>query len=74
MQDLFAVVNFWHTHRPTYPGLLKVVLKVLATPVSFYASERGFSALDGIATRDRVRLSAKSLEEIIVVRSLLSDS
>ena len=73
MGDPFAAIRFWHNHRSSYPDLYKVAQRLYAIPVSSCASERVFSAVNRIITRDRAILSSKALEEIVVVRSLLSD-
>ena len=73
MGDPFATVRFWHNHRSSYPDLYKDAQRLYAIPVSSCASERVFSAVNRIVTRDRAKLSSSALEENVVVRSLLSD-
>ena len=70
MEDPYFAARFWFERKTTYPGLYALALRVFANPVSFCASERVFSTLNKIITKDRTHLSPDTLLNIIIARSL----
>lgn len=68
--DPFASIRFWHKHKASFPGLFAVARRVFATPVTSCSSERVFSAVNRIVSRDRASMNPTTLEDIIVIRSL----
>jgi len=73
MKDDYFAVKFWYDRKRSYPKLYQVVLRVYSTPVSSCGSERVFSTLNKIISKDRTTLSPRVLQDIIVMRSLLNE-
>lgn len=70
MDDNFAVVLFLHHQKSSYPKLFALCRRVYATPVSSCSSERVFSTVNRIVSKDGASLSPKTLEKIVVLRSM----
>lgn len=73
MSDDFAAVRYWYNNRESFPQLYKVSCRIYATPLSSCAIEHVFSALNRVVTRDLASIRPKTMDKIIVVRSLVDN-
>ena len=71
--DPFSAVKFWYDRRYSFPQIFLVGLRGYGTPVGCCASERVFSLVKSVLTKDRNRPTASNLENIIVTHSLCSE-
>ena len=70
----YAVMKFWNDRKTALPTLFAVAARIFAKPVSSAASERVFSALKLVVHDKSSRLTNKTIEDIIVIRSLYEDA
>nr|XP_023028246.1 zinc finger BED domain-containing protein 1-like [Leptinotarsa decemlineata] len=63
-------MEFWKTHKSTFPELYKLALKYLSIPVTSVPSERVFSKTGQLTNLRRNRLPPKHLDEIIFFNSI----
>jgi len=73
MQDDYFAVKFWYDRKRSFPKLYAVAMRVYATPVSSCGSERVFSTLNKLVSKDRTSLTPRTIQDIIVMRFLLSE-
>ena len=72
IEEDYADMKSWYDRKIALPRLFAVGARIFATPVSSAASERVFSALK---VHDKSsRLTNKTIEDIIVIRSLYEDA
>ncbi len=70
LEDELSVMKFWHDRKRHHRAFCSITARVLATPVSYTASERVFSALKLFVTDHRSRLSSQILEDIVLIWSV----
>lgn len=73
MNEDFSSVRYYKNNCGLFHQLYKVICRIYATPVSSCVSERDFSALNRVVTRDRAGIGPKTMKEIIVVRLLVEN-
>lgn len=71
MLDKMSIVRFWASkkYRAIFPRVSTVSLPIMATPASFASSERNFSFNNRLITSQRIRLSERLVEDLVLARS-----
>lgn len=63
--DTFDVLNWWNTHKNSYPTLAKIARDVLAIPASTVSSESAFSTSGRVIDQYRSSLGPTTVEALV---------
>ena len=64
-----SILQYWRKRESLYPTLAKMAKDVLACPASSAPSERQFSLSGNTQTKKRNRISAQTLETMVLLRN-----
>lgn len=64
----FNILKYWESQRITSPIIYRLAMVVLAAPSTQVSVERAFSGLKLILTDHRMRLTEKSVENLLVLK------
>lgn len=64
----FDILKYWESQKITSPILYRLAMVVLAAPSTQVSVERAFSGLKLILTDHRMRLTEKSVENLLVLK------
>ncbi|KAG9375655.1 hypothetical protein A1F94_013793 [Pyrenophora tritici-repentis] len=70
--DSFDILEWWKTNEPTYPRLSQVAKDILAIPIAQVGVERVFNVAKDVIGSRRHRLSARTIQQIMVLKDTIS--